>query len=206
MSTAPTSTRLPQRVTKRVRAWGWSFLRVGDQIAYQRERPDCDPSRGCFEQSEIVLITASDTDPARPVGTERGSILPLPADISKPEPWSAAQRHVVARWNPAPVLGRNPRPDRRTRRRHASTQLAVERRAHRNPRQRDPRRGSRSSNGNLPPEPPRCTNESRRGGVFVRRRADARLLERFGAVLDDAYIPLSVVVTQPSRRRGSIAR
>ena len=67
----------------------------GDEIAYQRERADCDPSRGCFEQSQIVLVTAYDTGPARPVGTER-VIQPLPADISRREPWAA---HSVT-WSP----------------------------------------------------------------------------------------------------------
>ena len=108
----------------------------GDEIAYQRERADCDPSRGCFEQSEIVLVTAYDTGPARPVGTER-VIQPLPADILAARAVGRAQRHVVARRNTTPLLGRNPRPNRRTRRRHPSTQLVVQRRTHRKPRRRD---------------------------------------------------------------------
>jgi dipeptidyl aminopeptidase/acylaminoacyl peptidase len=42
----------------------------GDQIAYQRERTDC-TGAACYEGSEVVLVTATDTDPDSPIGTER---------------------------------------------------------------------------------------------------------------------------------------
>lgn len=42
----------------------------GDQIAYQRERTDC-TGAACYERSEVVLVTATDTDPDTPIGIER---------------------------------------------------------------------------------------------------------------------------------------
>ena len=42
----------------------------GDQIAYQRVRNDCSGS-ACSERSEVVLVTATDTDPDAPIGSER---------------------------------------------------------------------------------------------------------------------------------------
>lgn len=42
----------------------------GDEIAYQRERTDC-TGAACYERSEVVLVTATDTDPDTPIGTER---------------------------------------------------------------------------------------------------------------------------------------
>lgn len=50
----------------------------GDQIAYQRERNDCSGT-ACYERSEVVLVTATDTDPDAPIGTERA--IPPIADI-----------------------------------------------------------------------------------------------------------------------------
>src|SRR6185503_21385966 len=42
----------------------------GDLIAYQRTRNDC-TGDACYERSEVVLVTATDTDPANPIGTQR---------------------------------------------------------------------------------------------------------------------------------------
>ncbi|MEY2451133.1 MAG: hypothetical protein QOD92_707 [Acidimicrobiaceae bacterium] len=42
----------------------------GDLIAYQRARADCNGD-ACYERSEVVLVTATGTDPANPIGTER---------------------------------------------------------------------------------------------------------------------------------------
>ena len=50
----------------------------GDQIAYQRERNDCSGT-ACYERSEVVLVTATDTDPDDPIGSERA--IPPISDI-----------------------------------------------------------------------------------------------------------------------------
>ena len=64
----------------------------GDQIAYQRQRADC-TGAACFERTEVVLVTATDTDPDTPIGTE-SVIPPLPNELYGPpglhaEPWYA---------------------------------------------------------------------------------------------------------------------
>jgi WD40-like Beta Propeller Repeat len=71
----------------------------GNQIAYQRERTDC-TGPGCFERTEVVLVTATDDDPDTPIGTER-AIPPLPDDLYGPdglhaEPWFAKS----VTWSP----------------------------------------------------------------------------------------------------------
>lgn len=65
----------------------------GDQIAYQRERTGC-TGDGCNERSEVVLVTATDADPATPIGTERvippiADILRTSCDECRTGPWDA---------------------------------------------------------------------------------------------------------------------
>jgi Tol biopolymer transport system component len=69
----------------------------GDQIAYQRNRTGCEDasSSPCYEGSEVVLVTATVTDPKNAIGSER-VIPPLPPEVSLDEPWNA---HSVT-WSP----------------------------------------------------------------------------------------------------------
>lgn len=75
------------------RGIGVTWSPRGDQIAYQRERNDCSGT-ACYERSEVVLVTATDTDPDAPIGSERA--IPPIADIlfgscdeCRTEPWYA---------------------------------------------------------------------------------------------------------------------